>query len=97
MKRKSAYSVGNQIGIGKESDIFVVADDTGTQRVLKIHRLGRISFRQVKNQRDYLRKRNSASWMYMSRLAAEKEYAFMKVICHIRNSICTRGSLLMRR
>lgn len=24
-------------------------------------------------------KRKSASWMYMSRLAAEKEYAFMKV------------------
>ncbi|KAI5855877.1 RIO1 family-domain-containing protein, partial [Tricharina praecox] len=80
MKRKSAYSVGNQIGIGKESDIFVVADETGTQRVLKIHRLGRISFRQVKNQRDYLRNRNSASWMYMSRLAAEKEYAFMKIL-----------------
>jgi RIO kinase 2 len=79
MKRKSAYSVGNQIGIGKESDIFVIADDTGAQRVLKIHRLGRISFRSVKKNRDYLRKRNSASWMYMSRLAAEREYQFMKV------------------
>jgi RIO kinase 2 len=79
MKRKSAYSVGNQIGVGKESDIYVVADETGTQRVLKIHRLGRISFRSVKNNRDYLRKRNSASWMYMSRLAAEREYAFLKV------------------
>ncbi|KAI5815826.1 RIO1 family-domain-containing protein, partial [Pyronema omphalodes] len=80
IKRKSAYSVGNQIGIGKESDIFVIADDSGTQRVLKIHRLGRISFRAVKNQRDYLRKRNSASWMYMSRLAAEREYSFMKIL-----------------
>ncbi|TGZ82791.1 RIO1-domain-containing protein [Ascodesmis nigricans] len=80
VKRKSAYSVGNQIGIGKESDIYVVADDSGTQRVLKIHRLGRISFRAVKNQRDYLRNRNSASWMYMSRLAATKEFAFMKLL-----------------
>ena len=79
MKRKSAYSVGNQIGVGKESDIYVVADETGAQRVLKMHRLGRISFRSVKNNRDYLRKRNSASWMYMSRLAAEREYAFLKV------------------
>jgi len=79
MKRKSAYSVGNQIGVGKESDIYVVADETGKQRVLKIHRLGRISFRSVKKNRDYLRNRNSASWMYMSRLAAIKEHAFMKV------------------
>lgn len=78
-KRKSVYSVGNQIGVGKESDIYVVANDTGTQHVLKIHRLGRISFRTVKANRDYLRKRNSGSWMYMSRLAALKEYAFMKV------------------
>lgn len=78
-KRKTVYSVGNQIGIGKESDIFVVANDTGKQHVLKIHRLGRISFRKVKENRDYLRNRNSGSWMYMSRLAALKEYAFMKV------------------
>ena len=42
-------------------------------------RLGRISFRAIKAKRDYLGKRKSASWMYMSRLAAEKEYAFMKV------------------
>ena len=42
-------------------------------------RLGRISFRSIKSKRDYLGKAKSASWMYMSRLAATKEYAFMKV------------------
>ena len=41
--------------------------------------LGRISFRTIKQNRDYLGKRKSASWMYMSRLAAQKEWAFMKV------------------
>lgn len=79
-KRKDVYSVGNQIGVGKESDIFVVADEQGTQRVLKIHRLGRISFRTVKANRDYLRNRASGSWMYMSRLAALKEFAFMTAL-----------------
>ncbi|PGH36994.1 Atypical/RIO/RIO2 protein kinase [[Emmonsia] crescens] len=79
-KQKSIYSVGNQIGVGKESDIIVVASSDGTQRILKIHRLGRISFRTVKNNRDYLRHRSSASWMYMSRLAAMKEFAFMKAL-----------------
>lgn len=29
-------------------------------------------------------KRKSASWMYMSRLAAEKEWAFMKVMMLLR-------------
>ena len=77
---KVVYSVGDRIGVGKESDIMVVADDKGTQRVLKIHRLGRVSFRSVKSNRDYLKRGQSASWMYLSRLAAEKEYAFMKAL-----------------
>ncbi|KAL8382766.1 hypothetical protein RB595_006514 [Gaeumannomyces hyphopodioides] len=82
--KKAVYSVGTRIGVGKESDIMVVADDTGTQRVLKIHRLGRISFRTVKVNRDYLKKtranQGSGSWMYLSRLAAMKEYAFMRAL-----------------
>ncbi|KAI0756645.1 RIO1 family-domain-containing protein [Daedaleopsis nitida] len=79
-KRDTVYSVGNQIGVGKESDIYIVADKEGDELVLKLHRLGRISFRAIKAKRDYMGKRKSASWMYMSRLAAEKEYAFMKVL-----------------
>ena len=79
-KQKCVYSVGNQIGVGKESDIVVVAHSSGAQRIFKIHRLGRISFRSVKTNRDYLRHRSTGSWMYMSRLAAMKEYAFMKAL-----------------
>lgn len=78
--RGSVLSVGNQIGVGKESDIFVVADADEEQVVLKLHRLGRQSFRNVKNKRDYFRQDQSPSWIYMSRLSAMKEYAFMKVL-----------------
>jgi RIO kinase 2 len=74
------FSLGNQIGVGKESDIYVSASPTNRQLVLKLHRLGRISFRTVKANRDYLRNRTTGSWMYLSRLAAQKEYAFMKVL-----------------
>ncbi|KAI8065724.1 RIO1 family-domain-containing protein [Gongronella butleri] len=80
VKRGSVYSVGNQIGVGKESDIYLVADEEGNQSILKLQRLGRVSFRTIKSKRDYLQKRKSASWMYMSRLAAMKEFAFMKVL-----------------
>ncbi|KAG0303381.1 hypothetical protein BGZ98_006715 [Dissophora globulifera] len=79
-QRDSVYSVGNQIGVGKESDIYIVANEEERQMVLKIQRLGRVSFRSIKSKRDYLKNRKSASWMYMSKLAAEKEYAFMKVL-----------------
>lgn len=78
--KRHVYSVGSRIGVGKESDIMIVADETGVQRVLKIHRLGRISFRTVKSNRDYLRKNQTGSWMYLSRLAATKEFAFMTAL-----------------
>lgn len=80
LKRQVLYSSGNCIGVGKESDIYVVASSTGAQYILKIHRLGRISFRSIKNNRDYLQHRSSASWMHMSRLSALKEFTFMKVL-----------------
>ncbi|KAF2672180.1 RIO1-domain-containing protein [Microthyrium microscopicum] len=93
LKADAVYSVGNQIGVGKEADIFVVAaPPTGGadasasaignahKLVLKIHRLGRISFRSVKTNRDYLRKKSSGSWMYMSRLAAHKEFSFLQAL-----------------
>lgn len=44
-------SVGRQIGVGKESDIFEVANEDGEVLVLKMHRLGRTSFRAVKRHR----------------------------------------------
>ncbi|KAI4346490.1 hypothetical protein L6164_007381 [Bauhinia variegata] len=73
-------AVGRQIGVGKESDIFEVAREDGTVLAMKLHRLGRVSFRAVKSKRDYLKHRNSYNWLYLSRLAALKEYAFMKAL-----------------
>ena len=80
LKRSTLYSTGNCIGVGKESDIYVCASPTGQQLIVKIHRLGRISFRSIKNNRDYLKHRTSVSWMHMSRLSALKEFSFMKVL-----------------
>ncbi|RLN03686.1 serine/threonine-protein kinase rio2 [Panicum miliaceum] len=61
-------------------DIFEVATEDGTVLAMKLHRLGRTSFRAVKSKRDYLRHRRSFNWLYLSRLAALKEFAFMKAL-----------------
>ena len=53
---------------------------------LKFQRLGRTSFRAIKGKRDYLRNRRASSWLYLSRLAAQKEFAFMKVSMPIRDA-----------
>ncbi|XP_053557486.1 serine/threonine-protein kinase RIO2 [Bombina bombina] len=78
--REVVTSVGNQMGVGKESDIYIVANEEDKQLALKLHRLGRTSFRNLKNKRDYHKHRQKMSWLYLSRLAAMKEYAYMKAL-----------------
>lgn len=36
--RGSVYSFGNQIGVGKESNIYIVANEEGDPLCLKLHR-----------------------------------------------------------
>lgn len=78
--RDVIFSVGNQMGVGKESDIYIVASPNGEQYALKLHRLGRTSFRNLKNKRDYHKHRRNMSWLYLSRLSAMKEFAYMKAL-----------------
>ena len=52
-QRGLVSAIGDQIGVGKESDVYIAASPEGKQLVLKFHRLGRTSFRDVKKKRDY--------------------------------------------
>ncbi|KPI90389.1 hypothetical protein ABL78_0465 [Leptomonas seymouri] len=82
-RRGTCTGVGHRIGCGKESDIILVRDESGHDCVLKLQRLGRCSFRSVTRNRDYKgngRTRHGESWFYLSRLASQKEYSFMKVL-----------------
>ncbi len=78
--RDSVAGFGNQIGTGKESNIYIVADQEGKQLCLKLHRLGRTCFRKVREKRDYHKARRQMSWLYLSRISATKEFAYMKAL-----------------
>ena len=73
-------SFGNQIGTGKESNIYVVGDKDGETLCLKLHRLGRTCFRKVREKRDYHKGRKQMSWLYLSRISCTKEFAYMKAL-----------------
>uniref|UniRef100_A0A1Y1LDE4 Serine/threonine-protein kinase RIO2 n=1 Tax=Photinus pyralis TaxID=7054 RepID=A0A1Y1LDE4_PHOPY len=79
-KRGALNSFGNQIGVGKESNIYIVANSDHQELCLKLHRLGRTCFRNIKDKRDYHKHRKSASWLYLSRISATKEFAYMKAL-----------------
>eukprot|EP00930_Biecheleria_cincta_P099965 TRINITY_DN91577_c0_g1_i1.p1 TRINITY_DN91577_c0_g1~~TRINITY_DN91577_c0_g1_i1.p1 ORF type:complete len:484 (+),score=125.11 TRINITY_DN91577_c0_g1_i1:104-1555(+) len=78
--RGAITAVGRRLGVGKESDVHFAQGADGELVALKLHRLGRISFRAIKEKRDYLKHRVHASWMYMAKLAAAKEFAYMKAL-----------------
>ena len=91
MKRGHIKKVVAQIGVGKESDIYICESGDkkdendelvhkGEPIVIKFQRLGRTSFRSIQRNRDYLKGRAAQSWLYMSRIASLKEYAFMKAL-----------------
>ncbi|TNM89439.1 hypothetical protein fugu_003673 [Takifugu bimaculatus] len=64
----------------RTKNIYIVASPDGEQYALKLHRLGRTSFRNLKNKRDYHKHRRNMSWLYLSRLSATKEFAYMKAL-----------------
>lgn len=78
--RGTITAVGRRLGVGKESDVHYCKGPKGELYAIKLHRLGRISFRNIKEKRDYLQHRTHGSWMYMARLAALKEFAYMKAL-----------------
>jgi RIO-like serine/threonine protein kinase len=51
LRMGAVSGVGMQIGVGKESDIFLATNEDGEQLVLKLQRLGRTSFRAIKKVR----------------------------------------------
>lgn len=90
---KHIVALGDRIGTGKESDVYLAATPQGTQVVLKFHRLGRTSFRNVKKKRDYFQvnatgktknpEHEPNSWLFLSRISALKEYSFMRALYEV--------------
>ncbi|MCF2139157.1 MAG: serine/threonine protein kinase [Candidatus Lokiarchaeota archaeon] len=77
-------AVGDLIGRGKESDVYIAKLPNGKECALKIHRIGQTSFRQIRKLRNYIKNRRHISWLYVSRLSAESEYAALQKISQLK-------------
>jgi RIO kinase 2 len=69
---------GKPLGVGKEADVYDALTPKRERIAVKFHRLGRISFRQTLRKRGYATKH--FSWLFQSRLAAEKEFQALKLV-----------------
>ena len=75
--------LGPLIGQGKESDVYSCMDDEENIYALKIYRIGRTSFKNIKKYRSIIGERGHFSWLYVNRLAAKKEYEALKKIYNL--------------
>lgn len=79
VKRGSINAIGDAIGVGKESVVYEAAGGIIDRHVIiKFHREGKISFKQVRIKREHIEKRKHLSWLYAARLAAKREYDALK-------------------
>lgn len=77
-KAGAVSSIVMRIGVGKESDIYLCRTSDNKLVIMKLSRLGRTSFRTVKNNRDYLGNRTHYNWLLMQKIATEKEFKYLK-------------------
>jgi len=80
-------SFGKSLGIGKEADVYEGLTPSNDVVAIKIHRLGRTSFRQTKRFRSYTVNKHHLSWLYASRLAAEKEYEALQLLYPLKIAV----------
>jgi RIO kinase 2 len=79
--RNTITSIGPQIGIGKEAEIYLAHDSQEQDKILKMFRLGRSSFKQIKRKRDI--NTSTSSWLLLNIQTAKREY---DILNHLRHS-----------
>lgn len=72
--------LGPLLGKGKESDVYSCMNENEDIYALKIYRMGRTSFKNIKKLRDIIGERGHISWLYVNRLAAKKEFEALNKI-----------------
>ncbi len=68
------------VGEGKESEVYLGVTPGGRLVAVKVHRVGRTSFRGTKRVRVYVADKRHTSWLYQSRLAARSEFEALSIL-----------------
>lgn len=89
--RNIITAIGPQIGIGKEAEVYLAHDSLKQDKILKMFRLGRSSFKQIKRKRDV--KTGTNSWLLLNIETAKKEY---DILTYLKDSSTSFPSPLYR-
>lgn len=89
--RNIITAIGPQIGIGKEAEVYLAHDSLEQDKIIKMFRLGRSSFKQIKRKRDVNIGTNS--WLLLNIETAKKEY---DILTYLKDSSTSFPSPLYR-
>jgi len=85
--RNALSALGPKIGVGKESDVYEGLAPNGERVTVKIHRVGRISFRQTARVRTYLEGKEYRSWVEQSMIAAQREFVALNELYKVKANV----------
>ena len=71
-------SIGNIVGIGKESNVYLGTLDNDEECIVKFHKLGKTRFKSTKRKRDFIAGKHHSSKLYESSLNAGREVQALK-------------------
>lgn len=77
VRKNVLEALGDKIGVGKESEIYVGLAPGGVRVAVKFLRIGRTSFRRTKILRSWVQEPHT-SWYRQARIAAEREFKALK-------------------
>ncbi|UXD21431.1 serine/threonine kinase [Ignicoccus pacificus DSM 13166] len=80
MKRGVIEALGDKLGVGKESDVYLGIAPGGKKLAVKFHRVGRTSFRHVVRHRTY---KVEDSWLLQSKVSAQREFAALRELYEV--------------
>ncbi len=75
VERDVLEAFGNEIGVGKEADVYDALRPDGTKVAVKFNRLGRTSFTHVKRARPH---EFARGWIDASKSAAKREFEILQ-------------------
>jgi RIO kinase 2 len=75
--RNVVASIGDRIGVGKESVVYEALGKGSNPMAIKFHREGRTSFKHVRRVREHLKDGSRCAWIHAARRAARYEFSVM--------------------
>jgi len=80
-------AVGDRIGVGKESEIYEALSTTGERLSLKLHMVGKESFKKLVRVRHHIHKGIVANWLIESKKNASREYRALTILSQFTDNV----------